>query len=157
MSAGDASLIHAGGRVPRGSSTPAGRPGFLEVLNREFSVMVAGPSSLTALLNAIRVGFRSVLIHHQAGEISKLLQKVRTEFEKYGAAVQAAHKRATKTDEAIEKLQTRQNVMGRALRGIDLVSADTPVDAATLFMDLEMQTLDLNQPELEQVGEDSPA
>jgi DNA recombination protein RmuC len=129
-------------------SEVARRPGLTEAICREHSVMIAGPSTLTALLNAIRVGLRSALIHRQAGEISKLLQKVRTEFEKYGAAVQAAHKRATKTVEAIETLQTRQNVMGRALKGIDLVSADTPVDAASLFIDLETQAFELNDHEV---------
>src|SRR5262249_46644242 len=86
----------------------------------------------TALLNAIRVGFRSALIHRQAGEISKILQKVRKEFEVYGEAVQTAYKRAERTVTAIGKLRTRQNVMGKALRGIDLLSADTPIDAATM-------------------------
>ena len=111
--------------------------------------MIAGPSTLSALLNAVRVGFRSALIHRQAGEISKLLQKVRSEFEIYGKAVQTAYKRASSTVEAIQKLQTRQNVMGRALKGIDLLSADTPVDAAAMLMDLQTQDL---PPEPEEQG-----
>jgi DNA anti-recombination protein RmuC len=103
--------------------------------------MIAGPSTLTALLNAIRVGFRSALIHRQAGEISKLLQKVRSEFDKYGNAVQTAYKRAERTVAAIGQLQTRQNVMGKALRGIDLLSADTPIDAATMMWTLRRRSL----------------
>lgn len=119
----------------------ARRPGLVESLTRECSVMIAGPSTLIALLNAIRVGFRSALIHRQAGEISKLLQKVRTEFEKYGSAVQTAAKRAASTVDAIAKLQTRQNVMGRALKGVDLLSADTPIDAASMLLELETHDL----------------
>lgn len=115
----------------------ARRRGLVEALTREYSVMIAGPSTLIALLNAIRVGFRSALIHQQAGEISKLLQRVRTEFDKYGTAVQTAAKRAASTVDAIAKLQTRQNVMGRALKGVDLLSADTPIDAANLLVDYE--------------------
>ena len=120
----------------------ARRPGLVETLTKEYAVMIAGPSTLTALLNAIRVGFRSALIHRQAGEISKLLQKVRSEFEKYGTAVQTAYKRAERTVDAIGKLQTRQNVMGKALRGIDLLSTETPIDAATMLMELETEELD---------------
>lgn len=119
----------------------ARRAGLVESVTKDYSVMIAGPSTLTALLNAIRVGFRSALIHRQAGEISKLLQKVRSEFEKYGTAVQVAYKRAERTVDAIGKLQTRQNVMGRALKGIDLLSADTPVDAAAMLLDLETEEL----------------
>lgn len=120
----------------------ARRPGLVEAITRECAVMVAGPSTLTALVNAIRVGFRSALIHQQAGEISKLLQRVQKEFEKYGAAVQTAYKRAERTVDAINKLQTRQNVMGKALKGIDLLSANTPADAAAMLLDLETQELD---------------
>jgi DNA recombination protein RmuC len=122
----------------------ARRSGLVEAITRDHAVMIAGPSTLTALLNAIRVGFRSALIHKQAGEISKLLQKVRSEFEKYGDAVQTAYNRAAKTVDAIGKLQTRQNVMGKALRGIDLLNADTPIDAAAMLIELETQELDSN-------------
>jgi DNA recombination protein RmuC len=123
----------------------ARRPGLVESMQRECSVMVAGPSTLVALLNAIRVGFRSALIHRQAGEISNLLQRVRKEFEKYGLAVQTVYKRATRTVDAIDKLQTRQNVMGKALRSVDLLSAGTPIDAAAMLMDLETQDLDVDE------------
>lgn len=125
----------------------ARRPGLVEAVTREHAIMIAGPSTLTALLNAIRVGFRSALIHRQAGEIAKLLQRVRTEFEKYGDAVEAAHKRAQRTVEAIGKLQTRQNVMGKALRGIDLISADSPIDAAAMMVELETKDLDSDSSE----------
>jgi len=125
----------------------ARRPGLVETVTRECSVMIAGPSTLIALLNAIRVGFRSALIHQQAGEISKILQKVRSEFDKYGAAVQTAAKRAASTVDAIQKLQTRQNVMGRALKSVDLLSADTPIDAATMMLDIETREVDLPENE----------
>ncbi len=122
----------------------ARRPGLVEAMTREFAIMIAGPSTLTALLNAIRVGFRSALIHRQAGEISKLLQIVRTEFEKYGEAVHTVYKRATSTVNAITKLQTRQSVMGKALKGVDLLSADTPIDAATMMLEYETQSSELD-------------
>jgi DNA recombination protein RmuC len=120
----------------------ARRPGLVDGLSREHAVMIAGPSTLIALLNAIRVGFRSAVIHRQAGEIAKLLQRVRSEFEKYGKAVQHAYTRATRTVDAISKLQTRQNVMGRALKGVDLLAADTPLDAATMMLELETRDLE---------------
>lgn len=124
-------------------SEVARRAGLAESMSREFSIMIAGPSTLTALLNAIRVGFRSALIHQQAGEISKLLQRVRSEFDKYGRAVQTAASRAASTVDAIAKLQTRQNVMGRTLKSVDLLAADSPTDAATMLLDLETSELDL--------------
>jgi DNA recombination protein RmuC len=136
------------------------RPGLVEGLCRECSVMIAGPSTLTALLNAIRVGFRSALIHHQAGEISKLLQRVRSEFEKYGKAVQTAYNRAASTVEAISKLQTRQNVMGKALKGVDLLSANTPIEAAKMLLEFDAQETDSNEgiiPDMQLTSEDGTA
>jgi DNA recombination protein RmuC len=122
-------------------SEVARRPGLVEAMAREQAIMIAGPSTLTALLNAIKVGFRSALIHQQAGEISKLLQKVRSEFDKYGSAVQTVYNRATSTVKAISELQTRQNVMGKALKGVDLLTANTPIDAATKLLELETESL----------------
>jgi DNA recombination protein RmuC len=127
----------------------ARRPGLVETVTRECAVMIAGPSTLIALLNAIRVGFRSALIHRQAGEISKVLQHVRVEFDKYGVAVKAAAKRAAGTVDAIAKLQTRQNMMGRALKGVDLLSAETKIDAASLL--LEMEANEIDEPEVDQI------
>ena len=46
------------------------------------------------------------------------------------------------TVEAIEKLQTRQNVMGKTLKGIDLLSSDTPIDAATMLLQLETEDVE---------------
>jgi DNA recombination protein RmuC len=126
----------------------ARRPGLVESITRECAVMIAGPSTLIALLNAIRVGFRSALIHRQAGEISKVLQRVRSEFDKYGVAVQAAAKKAASTVDAIAKLQTRQNVMGRALKGVDLLSAETKIDAASLLIELEGSSDDIEPDQL---------
>lgn len=125
----------------------ARRPGLVESIHRECAVVISGPSTLAALLSATRVCYRSVSIHRQAGEISKLLQKVRSEFDKYGRAVQAAYNRATSTVTAIEKLQTRQNVMGKALKGVDLLSAATPAEAAKMLLDFETQDDDFAEDE----------
>jgi DNA recombination protein RmuC len=133
----------------------ARRPGLIESLSREHAVMIAGPSTLTALLNAIRVGFRSALIHRQAGEISKLLQRVQSEFYKYGDAVSTAYRRAKSTVDAIEKLQTRQNVMGRALKGVDLLAAESPIDAASMLLELETKDLDIKNDETVSSAENS--
>lgn len=131
----------------------ARRPGLVESVTRECSVMIAGPSTLIALLNAVRVGFRSALIHKQAGEISKILQRVRSEFDKYGVAVQNAARRAASTVDAIQKLQTRQNVMGRALKSVDLLSADTPVDAANILLEIETKEADVPEAESSRISD----
>jgi DNA recombination protein RmuC len=94
------------------------RPGLISAITREFNVVVAGPTNLMAILNAVHAVSRSVAIQHKAGEIAALLLKVQGEFVKYGEAVSIAKRRAQSTVSAIENLDTRQRVMGRALRGV---------------------------------------
>jgi DNA recombination protein RmuC len=97
------------------------RPGLISAITREFTVVVAGPTNLTAILNAVHAVSRSVAIQHKAGEIAALLLKVQGEFVKYGEAVSTAKKRAVSTVKAMESLDTRQKAMGRALSGVSSI------------------------------------
>jgi DNA recombination protein RmuC len=94
------------------------RPGLISAITREFNVVVAGPTNLMAILNAVHAVSRSVDIQHKAGEIAALLLKVQGEFVKYGAVVSIAKRRAESTVKAMESLDTRQRAMGRALRDV---------------------------------------
>jgi DNA recombination protein RmuC len=94
------------------------RPGLISAITREFTVVIAGPTNLMAILNAVHAVSRSVAIQHKAGEIAALLLKVQGEFVKYGEVVSIAKKRAESTVKAMESLDTRQKAMGRALRGV---------------------------------------
>lgn len=94
------------------------RPGLVSSITREFNVVVAGPTNLMAILNAVHAVARSVTIQQKAGQIAGLLLKVQSEFLKYGEAVSTAKKRAESTVKAMESLDTRQRAMGRALRGV---------------------------------------
>jgi DNA recombination protein RmuC len=97
------------------------RPGLVTGITREFNVVVAGPTNLMAILNAVHAVSRSVTIQQKAGEIAGLLLRVQSEFLKYGEAVNVAKKRAESTVKAMEKLNTRQKAMGRALRGVKAI------------------------------------
>ncbi|HYD73380.1 MAG TPA: DNA recombination protein RmuC, partial [Candidatus Binatia bacterium] len=104
--------------------------GLLDQIVRECGVMVAGPSTLAALLNALRVGFGSLAIQRHASQITQVLQTVRHEFEKYDKVVASALKKATGTVNTLDKLQVRQRVMGSALKGVELLKAESPDDVA---------------------------
>jgi DNA recombination protein RmuC len=94
------------------------RPGLISAITREFNVVVAGPTNLMAILNAVHAVSRSVAIQHKAGEVATLILTVQGEFVKYGEMVRIARKRAESTVNAMAKLDTRQRAMGRALRGV---------------------------------------
>lgn len=79
------------------------RPGLLERIQRECKVTFVGPTTLTAFLNSLQVGFKTLAITKQSGEVWKILGQVKYEFGKFGEALSAVQK---KLDEASGKLGT---------------------------------------------------
>ncbi|HZU53580.1 MAG TPA: DNA recombination protein RmuC [Holophagaceae bacterium] len=89
------------------------RPGLLERLQRECRVTLVGPTTLTAFLNSLQVGFKTLAITKQSGEVWKTLGAIKTEFGKFGEALEALDK---KLDEAKSKLGTASE-RSRLLQG----------------------------------------
>ncbi len=77
------------------------RPGLLERLQRDCKVTLVGPTTLTAFLNSLQVGFKTLAISKQSGEVWKTLGAIKTDFSKFGEALEALDK---KLDEAKSKL-----------------------------------------------------
>jgi DNA recombination protein RmuC len=126
------------------------RPGLASAITREFNVVIAGPTNLMAILNAVQAVSRSVTIQQKAGQIAALLLKVQSEFVKYGEAVHRAKRHAEGTVKAMEKLDTRQRAMGRALRNvksIEDVAATAQLVAPTLDLDAEEAPENEDSPE----------
>jgi DNA recombination protein RmuC len=109
------------------------RPGVVSAITREFNVVLAGPTNLMSILNAVQAVTRSVTIQQKAGQIASLLLKVQSEFQKYGEAVSVAKKRAESTVKAMESLDQRQRVMGKTLRAVK--SIETGGETAVLQAD----------------------
>lgn len=62
--------------------------GLIEVLQREYSINVAGPSTMAALLNSLQMGFRTLAIQKRSSEVWKVLGEVKTEFSKFEGAME---------------------------------------------------------------------
>jgi DNA recombination protein RmuC len=99
------------------------RPGLTDKLQREHRVTVAGPSTLTAILNSLHMGFRTLALEKRASEVWSVLGAVKTEFTKFGDSVSAVSKSLDTAKSKLELLQTRSNVMSRALRGVEQLPA----------------------------------
>ena len=85
--------------------------GLIEVLQREFKVNVAGPSTMAALLNSLQMGFRTLAIEKRSTEVWKLLEEISGEFNNYERALSSAQIKLRSADDEIEKLvgvRTRQ-------------------------------------------------
>ncbi len=87
------------------------RRGLVDVLQRDYRVNIAGPTTMAALLNSLQMGFRTLAIQKRSGEVWKVLGAVKTEFEKFGGVIQAAQQRLEQANTELDKLvgvRTRQ-------------------------------------------------
>jgi DNA recombination protein RmuC len=93
-------------------------PGLFEVLQRDFKVMVAGPTTLAALLNSLQMGFRTLAIEKRSAEVWNLLGAVRTEFSKFGVILDKTRKKLVEAGNHIDLAATRTRVIERKLRDV---------------------------------------
>ncbi|MCX7862493.1 MAG: DNA recombination protein RmuC [Bacteroidales bacterium] len=87
------------------------QPSLIEELSRTHKIIVAGPTTLAALLNSLQMGFRTLAIEKRSSEVWKILQAVKTEFNKFEDVLVKAKNNLDKASEDIEKLvgtRTRQ-------------------------------------------------
>ncbi|MBS0686742.1 DNA recombination protein RmuC [Streptococcus suis] len=100
-------------------------PIFFDELRRQENIVVAGPTTLSALLNSLSVGFKTLNIQRSADDISKVLGNVKLEFGKFSDLLLKAQKQLNQASSNIDKLlTTRTNAIERSLRAIDLYEDD---------------------------------
>lgn len=100
-------------------------PIFFDELRRQENVIVAGPTTLSALLNSLSVGFKTLNIQRSADDISKVLGNVKLEFGKFSNLLVKAQKQLSQASSNIDKLlTTRTTAIERSLRAIDLYEDD---------------------------------
>ena len=107
------------------------RLGLNETLRQEYKITVAGPTTLSALLNSLQMGFRTLAIQKRSGEVWQVLGAVKTEFGRFGEALAAAQTRIEQTGDELEKLvgvRTRQ--INRKLKSV----AELPADESELLL-----------------------
>lgn len=93
-------------------------PGLFEVLQRDYKVMVAGPTTLAALLNSLQMGFRTLAVEKRSAEVWNLLGAVRTEFSKFGVILDKTRKKLVEAGNHIDLAATRTRVIERKLRDV---------------------------------------
>ena len=95
------------------------REGFTAELRERHRVEIAGPSTLTALLNSLRVGFRSLQIQRKSSEVWTELGKVKTAFERYGDALEAVDKKLSEAKNKVSDVSQRHQAVLRSLRNVE--------------------------------------
>ncbi|MFZ3119398.1 MAG: DNA recombination protein RmuC [Variovorax sp.] len=95
------------------------RPGLMDAVQRQHRVTLAGPTTLLAMLNSLHMGFRTLALEQQASEVWRVLGAVKTEFNRFGEWVERIKEQVAKASDTIDKADTRQRQMRRALKGVE--------------------------------------
>ncbi len=100
--------------------------GLVEILQREYRINIAGPSTMGAMLNSLQMGFRTLAIQKKSGEVWKILESAKKEFSNFEKGLKDTRNRLRQADEELDKLiGTRTNMINRTLKNITLLD-DNP-------------------------------
>lgn len=98
--------------------------GLVEILQREYKINIAGPSTMAAMLNSLQMGFKTLALEKRSSEVWRVLGEVKSEFEKFYAVLQSAQKRIEQTGSELDKLiGVRMRAMERKLREVEKVES----------------------------------
>ncbi len=104
-------------------------PGLFENLQRKYKITVTGPTTISALLNSLQMGFRTLAVQKKSSEVWKVLEAVKTEFGKFEEQLETVYSHLNKASNSLDVLKTtRTNVMLRKLRGVDGLELDVDAD-----------------------------
>lgn len=127
------------------------RPGLMDSLQREYKVLAAGPSSLSALLTCLQMGFRTLAIEQKASEVWRVLGAIKTEFGKYGQAMESLRRKLQGAEKDLDKIVIRQRAINRKLTQVESLPQE---DAQTMLglvapalQEDDFDDQDLSQPE----------
>ena len=110
---------------------------LVEQLQREFKVIITGPTTLAAILNSLQMGFRTLAIQQRSSEVWQILGAVKTEFNKFGGILEKARKKIDEAGNDIDNLVgTRTRAIERKLRQVQ----ELPASESGLL--LESESLD---------------
>jgi len=100
------------------------RPGLFEALQRDLRVVVTGPTTLSATLNSLQMGFRTLAIEKRSSEVWLLLSAVKTEFGKFGMVLEKTRNQLDSVRNSIDAAGVRSRAIERKLRSVESLSSE---------------------------------
>ena len=94
--------------------------GLFEQVQREYKIIIAGPSNLSAFINSLQMGFRSIAIEKRSSEVWKVLSSVKTEFGKFGVVLNKVKKKLNEASNTIDQAGVRTRAIQRNLRDVEI-------------------------------------
>jgi DNA recombination protein RmuC len=111
------------------------RPGLRETIQRDYRVIVTGPTTLGALLNSLQMGFRTLAIERRSSEVWQLLSAVKTEFVKFGDILDKTQKKLQEASNTIETAAQKSRTISRRLDKVETLPELTPTSEVVLELE----------------------
>lgn len=108
------------------------QPGQVEKIQQDYRIVVAGPTTLSAILSSLRIGFRTLAIEKRSSEVWKVLAAVKTEFGKFGHVLTTVKRQLNTASNTIEQTGVRTRAMKRKLRAVE----ELPSEETTQILNL---------------------
>ena len=108
------------------------QPGQVEKIQQDYRIVVAGPTTLSAILSSLRIGFRTLAIEKRSSEVWKVLAGVKTEFGKFGHVLTTVKRQLNTASNTIEQTGVRTRAMERKLRAVE----ELPSEKTTQILEL---------------------
>ncbi|MEW6005026.1 MAG: DNA recombination protein RmuC [Stygiobacter sp.] len=100
------------------------RPGLFEKIQNDFKVIIAGPTTISAILNSLQMGFRTLAIEKRSSEVWSLLSIVKSEFIKFGEVLDKTQEKLEQASKQIDSAKTRTRVIERKLKDVEINPSD---------------------------------
>jgi DNA recombination protein RmuC len=97
------------------------RTALVQLLQREYHIIVSGPSTFAAFLNSLQMGFRSLAIQKRSGEVWKVLGEIKTAFGKFGDTLDAVHKRLEQATNSVDDARKKSKTIRSKLRSMEVL------------------------------------
>jgi len=114
------------------------RPGLCEILQRQYKVVITGPTTLAALINSLQMGFRTLAIEKRSSEVWTLLSAVKTEFGKFVEVLEKTQKKLQEASNTIETATRKSRTIARKLKDVQTL----PAHEAELLLGQETESED---------------
>ena len=110
------------------------RSGLAEKLQQQ-GILLAGPTTVTALLNALAMGFRTLAINRKATEVWQVLGAAKMQYEKFGDLLQKARKKVDEAGKVLDEADHRNDIIQKHLRRVETLDDPTAAEAVPELFD----------------------
>ena len=113
-------------------------PELVETLQRDYRIVIAGPGTFSAMLNALQMGFRTLAIEKRSGEVWLLLGEIKKDFTRFAETLENTRRRLDQAGESIDSAVTKSRSIQRKLSALETVPAlDNPPETLTIQDDID--------------------